>query len=48
MNKQNIANGLQIAGAAAITIAGFLVFVPLGLVLAGGAALVTGVLLERD
>jgi dolichol kinase len=48
MNKQTIANGLQIAGAIAVSVAGFLVFVPLGLVLAGTAAIATGVLVERD
>lgn len=48
MNKQNIANGLQIAGAIAASVAGFLVFVPLGLLVAGTAAIVTGVLLERE
>lgn len=48
MNRKHMSNALQVAGGVAVSVAAFLVAVPLGLLVAGGAVLVTGVLLERD
>ena len=48
MNRKHVSNGLQAAGAVSVSVASFLVAIPLGLFVAGMAALVTGVLLERD
>lgn len=48
MRKRAAASGLQVAGAAALCVGGFLVGAWIGWMLAGVALVVFGVALERD
>jgi hypothetical protein len=48
MNKQTIANAMQAAGAASVSLSAFFVSVVLGLFVAGICVAVAGVIVERD
>lgn len=48
MRKRATASGLQVAGAAALCVGGFMLGAWVGWMLAGAALIVFGVALERD